>query len=32
MEESVDPLKLFLLDLDEGFQMILGTAIIIGSL
>ncbi|OIP93990.1 MAG: hypothetical protein AUK26_00860 [Syntrophaceae bacterium CG2_30_58_14] len=28
-EESVGPLKPFLVDLDEGFQMILDTAIII---
>jgi hypothetical protein len=31
-EESVGPLKPFLIELDEGFQMILDTAIIIGSL
>ena len=31
-EESVGPLKSFLVDLGEGFQMTLDTAIIIGSL
>jgi len=31
-EESVGPLKPFLVDPDEGFQMILDTAVIIGSL
>jgi hypothetical protein len=31
-EESVGPLKPFLVDLDEGFQMILDTAVIIGCL
>ena len=31
-KESIGPLKPFLVDLDEGFQMILDTAVIIGSL
>jgi hypothetical protein len=31
-EEYLDPLELFLVHLDEGFQMILDAAIIIGSL
>jgi hypothetical protein len=31
-EESVGPLKPFLVALDEGFQMILDTTVIIGSL
>ena len=31
-EEPVGPLKSFLINLDEGSQMILGTKIIIGSL
>jgi hypothetical protein len=31
-EESVGPLKPFFVALDEGFQMILDTAVIIGSL
>ena len=31
-EESVRPLKPFLVDLDEGFKMILDTAVIIASL
>ena len=31
-EESVGPLKPFLIDLEKGFQMIFNTAIIIGSL
>jgi hypothetical protein len=31
-EESVGPLKPFLVDLDERFHMILYTAIVIGSL
>jgi hypothetical protein len=31
-EEPIGPLKTFLVALDEGFQMILDTAIIIGSL
>jgi hypothetical protein len=31
-EESVGPLKTFIVALDEGFQMILDAAVIIGSL
>ena len=31
-EESIGPFKPFLVDLDEGFQMIYDTAVIIGSL